>query len=74
MCFRYLVQLADEFGFDFGGVNTGGVAQFVAKGDAVLFAQELRRRAARCARVIDTQARKRDVVFFCAPTAEQAGA
>ena len=45
----YLVQQSDgaekhgRDGFDFGGVN-GGIAQFMAKGDAILFAQELRRR------------------------------
>jgi hypothetical protein len=60
--FRFLVQLADEFGFDFGG---DGVASFAAQGDAVLFAQELRRRSDRSARVLDCFARV-SVEVFCA--------
>ena len=57
MRLRYLVQLADHYGFDFGGENHGGVATFVAKGDAIAFAMELRRRANKEARVIDTSVR-----------------
>lgn len=57
----YLVQQSDGAekygldGFDFGGVN-GGVAKFMAKGDAILFAQELRRRCPDLpVRVLDTR-------------------
>lgn len=49
MRFPYIVQQSDgsekygRDGFDFGGV-AGGLAQFNAKGDAILYAIELHRR------------------------------
>ena len=68
----YLVQQSDgsekygKDGFDFGGIN-GGVAQFMAKGDAILFAQELRRRCPELpVRVLDTY-RKCAEVFRAEP-------
>lgn len=64
----YLVQQSDgserwgRDGFDFGGVN-GGLARFVAKGDAILYAQELRRREPQFAvRVVNLE-RKGEEVF-----------
>ncbi len=60
---RYLVQQADGWDFDFGGVD-GGVAAFGCKGDAVLFCQELRRRVSGAAvRVLDTNQRGCPEVF-----------
>ena len=58
MRFRYQVDLADEFGFDFGGDKAAG---FVAKGDAIAFAIELRRRSGAEARVRDSFARGAEV-------------
>lgn len=69
MRLHYLVQQSDgaekygRDGFDFGGVN-GGVASFMAKGDAILFAQELRRRQPELpVRVLATHVRKSPEVF-----------
>jgi len=69
MRLSYLVQQSDgsekygRDGFEFGGVN-GGVASFMAKGDAVLFAQELRRRCAELpVRVLATHQRRCPEVF-----------
>jgi hypothetical protein len=59
--FRFVVELADEFGFDFGGE---ACASFSAQGDAVLFAQELRRRSDRSARVLDCFSRVPVQVFY----------
>ena len=61
MTLRYLVQQADAHGFDFGGVNMGGVAAFDCKGDAIAFAVEIRRRAGVAARVIDRCVRDRSL-------------
>ncbi len=65
----YLVQQSDgsekygRDGFDFGGIN-GGVAKFMAKGDAILFALELRRRQPELAvRVLVTSKRNSPEVF-----------
>ena len=70
MRLAYLVQQSEwtdssgrEDGFDFGGIN-GGVASFMAKGDAILFAQELRRRCPDLAvRVLATHQRRSPEVF-----------
>lgn len=66
---RYLVQQSDgsekygRDGFDFGG-NGGGVARFLAKGDAILYAQELRRRCPDLpVRVLNTSERRSPEVF-----------
>lgn len=36
---NYFVQVADSFGFDFGGENGGGIAWFVHAEDAYQFAK-----------------------------------
>jgi hypothetical protein len=66
----YLVQQSDgnekygRCGFEFGGIN-GGVASFMNKGDAILYAQELRRRCPElAARVLNTGKRGSPEVFF----------
>jgi len=62
MSLRYVVQMADAHGFDFGGVNMGrGVAAFDCKGDAIAFAIEIRRRAGVAARVLDRCIRDRSM-------------
>jgi hypothetical protein len=54
---RWIVQLADEWSFDFGGERHGAVAAFAAKGDATLFANELLQRSGRKARVLDKRSK-----------------
>lgn len=63
----YIVQQSDgsekygRDGFDFGGV-AGGLAQFNAKGDAILYAIELHRRDSSLAvRVLDARKRCEEV-------------
>ena len=67
MRFPYIVQQSDggekygRDGFDFGGV-AGGLAQFNAKGDAILYAIELHRRNNTLAvRVLDAHKRCEEV-------------
>lgn len=64
---RFLVQLADNFGFDFGGEDQG-IASFANKGDAYNFASVVRDRTKRTTRVLDTTARwNANEVFLLEP-------
>jgi hypothetical protein len=70
--FRYVVELADEFGFDFGGE---AVAGFAHKGSAFVFARDLRDDLGRSARVLDCFSRvPREVFHLAGPATEAAEA
>ena len=60
--FPYVVQLADDYGFDFGGEG-GGIASFAHKGSAFAFARDLRDKLGRSARVLDASRRVPRVEF-----------
>ncbi len=63
MKLRYLVQLADSFGFDFGGEN-GGIASFHHLGSAYAFADGLRKQLGRTLRVLDCSGRMPRQVYM----------
>ncbi len=64
---NYLVQLADSFGFDFGGED-GGIASFRNLGNAYTFAREVCKAQSRSTRVINT-AKKGKVEYLLDPQA-----